>query len=220
MSPIPPGKKLPSGKDRGWRVLIDGIEQEVGLIELISQYGKLTYALRPEGYDAWVFEEAGGGGAITIPYCITSAREILVGLLGENRPNMVAGADLNSLCVIGGFNDFGETTDQTQSWELTEETGLDLKAKKMDGLALNPNRAFFVTNHLEDKGVIAYCVRITEKMLTQDHNEENCFIFNDPENIIFKKAANVCFYRWEKAITFTADALAAAAIGRLAASLK
>jgi ADP-ribose pyrophosphatase YjhB (NUDIX family) len=212
MGPIPPGEKLPSGKNRGWKVLIDGVEQKVGLIKLISQYGDLTYGLRPEGYDAWVFEET--GGAITIPYCVTDNGEVLVGLLSENRPNMGG----NVLCAIGGFTDFGETADQTQARETVEETGLELKAKKLDGLFLNPNRAFFVADCWDAKGVACFCAKIPSNLLVRDQ-DKNCFVFDNSENVAFKKASKVYFYSWREAIRITPDALAVALIGRLVATI-
>ena len=54
--------QIPQEHVRDWSVLVDGKEKRVGIIEIDSKFGKLTYGLRPEGYDGWVFREQGGGG--------------------------------------------------------------------------------------------------------------------------------------------------------------
>ncbi|PIP60791.1 hypothetical protein COX00_01275 [Candidatus Uhrbacteria bacterium CG22_combo_CG10-13_8_21_14_all_47_17] len=67
---------------------LDGEEREgVGLIKLQPRFGKPTYGLCPEGYDAWVFQEA-GCGALTIPCTHAPDGELLVGLLLEKHTNM------------------------------------------------------------------------------------------------------------------------------------
>ena len=144
-------KPIPKDNARGWTVTIDGEERSgIGLIELSSRFGTLTYGLRPEGYDAWAFREEGGGGVVTIPYTIDPNGNVFVGLIQEKRTNM--GSE-PVLCVIGGFVDPDETHDSAQIRETAEESGLDArKSQHLDGAGANPNRAFFVADAMKGEG--------------------------------------------------------------------
>lgn len=205
---------IPSAKARGWTVKIDGKEQTVGLIELESKFGKLTYGLRPEGYDAWVFREAGGGGAVTVPYARTPEGELLVGLLLEKRANM---GDEPVWCVIGGFLNKGETHQQALVRETAEESGLDAaKASELHGLRSNSNRAFFVAD-AKNEGVLAGGLMLSYDELEADGRN---WKLKDAALLAgFKKAGDVRFFRWRDAIRVTADALARSAIAQLLAAV-
>lgn len=202
---------IPSVKARGWAVKIDGKEQTVGSVELESKFGKLIYGLRPEGYDAWVFCEAGGGGAVTIPVSVMLGGKVFVGLILEKRANM---GDKPVWCAIGGFLDPGETHEQTQVREAAEESGLNtMSAKNLPGLHINSNRAFFVADAASE-GTRAYVLNVPEDMLELDGGE--CWKLKASTLLPgFKKSGDVRFFEINEAILRTADALALAAMAKV-----
>jgi ADP-ribose pyrophosphatase YjhB (NUDIX family) len=205
---------IPKEKGRGWKVIIDGEERVVGQIELQSKFGTLTYGLRPEGYDGWVFREQGGGGVVTVPYSRTPDGELLVGLLMEKRANM---GDGYVWCVIGGFIDPGETHKQAQVRETAEEAGLNaVTAMELAGPHTNANRAFFVADADAGEGVHASALSLPFDLLEAD---DSIFKLKDAAVLPgFKKAADVRFFPWRVAVGITADALARAAIAQLVAA--
>lgn len=206
--------QIPEGKGRGWTVFINGKEQQVGKVEITSKFGALTYGLRPEGYDGWVFREEGGGGAVTVPYARTPNGELLVGLLLEKRTNM---GDEPVWCAIGGFIDQGESHDKAQSREAAEETGLDTaKAKELPGMNTNANRAFFIADASAGEGVHAYGLLLPFDWLEADGESSK---LKDAALLGYKKAGDVRFFRWREAIGRSPDALARSAIAQLLASV-
>lgn len=216
MQPIPDGAK------RGWTVKIDGKEQKVSTIELESNFGTLTHGLRPEGYDGWVFREAGGGGAVTIPYVSYEYGDFdkfFVGLVREKRANM---GEEPVWCAIGGFLDAGETHAEAQAREAAEEAGLDAtKARELPGPGVNANRAFFVADAATE-GVRIYGLKIYSDILELPDPNDNNQGWKLKEGIMlqgFKKSGDVRFFSWRTAVCLTADALALAAIAKLAAML-
>ena len=207
-------KPIPQDKKHNWKVRINGEEQSVALIEISSQYGTLTYGLRPEGYDGWAFREQGGGGSVTVPYTRTPDGMLLVGLLPEKRDNM--GAD-PVLCVMGGFIKPGETHDQAQIREAADEGGIDAAASKaLPGKPSNSNRAFFVADAAADEGVHAYGLFIPFSWLAVDG--EHLKLKDAALLPAFKKASDLCFFPWKDAIGQSPDALALAAIAQLLAA--
>jgi ADP-ribose pyrophosphatase YjhB (NUDIX family) len=202
-------KAIPVDKKSGWAVKIDGETKHVGLIEISSKFGTLTYGLRPEGYDAWSFREAGGGGAVTLPYAVSPNGELLVGLLKENRANMGG----HVFCIMGGFVNPSESHADAQKREGTEESGLDTAhAEPLPGLGINSNRLFFVADAATE-GVKAYSLHIPFTWL---QTANNCFKLK-PDNTCLdpKKSENLCFFPWAEAAYMTADAFAHAAILKL-----
>ncbi|MDO8590980.1 MAG: NUDIX hydrolase, partial [bacterium] len=173
------------------------------------------YGLRPEGYDSWVYREPQGGGEVTIPYVFTPEGELLVGLLREARANM---GDQPVWCVIGGFVDAGESHEQAQVREASEEAGLDArKAQVLPGLPTNANRAFFVADAINNEGVHAFRLKINFNQLEPDGQ---CWKLKDSALLpSFKKGADLRFFRWNEAITGSADGLARSAIAQLVAHL-
>jgi len=202
------------GNQRGWTVLIDGKKWLGGIIEISSKFGVLTYGLRPEGYDGWVFREAGGGGAVTIPYAFSPDRELLIGLLCENRANM---GDEPVWCVMGGFvNPGGETHKEAQIRESSEESGIDVvRANGLPGVHTNSNRAFYVADVKAGEGVQGYGLELPFDWLEKEEGNET-WKFKDVAQLVdFKKTINVRFFPWRKAVEMTADALARSAIAQL-----
>lgn len=213
MNPIPEDKK------RGWKVLLNG--QEQGGVEtfcLVSEkHGELTYGLRPEGYDAWVYREPNGGGEVTIPYSISPEGQLIVGLLQEARPNMGV---IKVWCAIGGFVDRGESKEKAQVREAGEEAGLDAKkARILPGLPTVANRAFWVADCCNGEGVHAFGLPIPYNQLDPEENvgsgvpvwklRETNFLPG------FKKQDDLRFFICYDAIAKTADGLARSAIAQL-----
>jgi ADP-ribose pyrophosphatase YjhB (NUDIX family) len=184
----------------------------INILQLSSDYGKLTYGLRPEGYSSWVFIPSGGGGVIILPYVISVNAELLVGLIREKRANM---GEESMWCGIGGFLNPGETHREAQVREFVEETGFleAMQSEELPGLPINADRAFYVADPQKGEGVHAYCIRILDGELEADGN---CFKFKDsvlrPD---FEKVNEVRFFPWKKAVQITADGLALAALAKL-----
>ncbi len=205
---------IPEKKERGWTVLIDSVEAKVGKIELVSKFGRLTYGLRPEGYDSWVFREQGGGGAVTVPYVRTPNGELLVGLIAEKRANM---GDEPVWCVIGGFVEPGETHRQAQEREALEESGLSTaKAEELTGMATNANRMFFVADAQSGEGVRAYSLMLPFGWV--EEVDDGSYKLKEAALLPgFKKAGDVRLLPWRDAIGRSSDGLARSAIAQLLA---
>lgn len=210
MEPIPPDQK------RGWEVKINGEYMPAGLVEIRStRFGTLTYGLRPEGYDGWVFEEIGGGGAVTLPYTKMPDGTLLVGLIEEDRPNMGG----KRLCIIGGFVNPGEKHEAAQVREAAHEADLNAsEAEELPGYPVNSNRAFFVADATKGEGVHAYAIEIPTEYAI---DAGGSYRYQIPEEAKsrFGKIANVVLLPIDIAIQTTSDALALAAIARLAVRL-
>ncbi len=209
MGPIPREKK------RGWRLAIDGKEVESSMLELSSKFGTLLYGLRPEGYDAWVFAETAGGGAVTIPYAFTDGKELLVGLLPEKRANMGG----ERLCLVGGFVDPGEKHRDAAVREASQEAGITFTSAELPGLPLNANRAFFVADPDAGEGLHCYAVHVHFAMLTHVEGRDWRIDSEYADAEALGKAKHVVFMPWHQAVQRTADAIAVAAIARLMAAL-
>lgn len=207
MTPNQPGQSV------GWKVMIDGEETSVGMIEIVSRFGKLTYGRRPEGYDAWTFAEPGGGGAILMPF-IRYGGSLFIGLISEKRLNMGSEPVLD---CIGGFVDPGESHRGTMVREAGEESGIDARqAFELSGAPMNANRAFFVADPAMGEGVHVYAMQLDPRSSDIVMNEYNAFEFQGTLPGL-KKEATVKFFGWREAIQLTPCALTAAAISRLLA---
>lgn len=210
-------KPIPDGQKRGWRVRINGDPRDdARLIEVESdRFGTLIYGLRPEGYDGWAFRENGGGGAVTLPFTRMPDGTLLVGLIEENRPNMGG----KSLCIIGGFVNLGEKHEAAQVREAAHEADLNAsQAEELPGYPINSNRAFFVADSLNGEGVHAFAIEIPAEFTVECGG---LFRYEIPEEAKpkFGKIANVVLMPIDLAIQTTSDALALAAIARLAVRL-
>lgn len=209
---------IPPDKKRGWEVTIDGIKMHPSIVRIESKFGELIYGLRPEGYDAWVFKEIGGGGAVTIPFVIDQKNgTLLVGLLPESRPNMGG----LQLCAVGGFIDPGESHKDAAVREAEEESGLDIEAEKIEGVTFNSNRAFFVADPSCGEGMHTWGVRIPFEWLSFNNNDGTWHIAQLPNGSAERlgKATKVVFMPWIRAVRESADGIALAAIARLVATL-
>ena len=127
---------VPGDKDPKFTIEIvkDPEADRVSMVIMKSPFGTLSYGWRLEGngFDGWIWEETGGGGAITLPYFYLG-RQLFVGLIKENRLNMGGEA----LCILGGFIDPGESHKKAQAREAQEEAGLEtVKAKELPGLPM------------------------------------------------------------------------------------
>ena len=213
--PITP---VPTDKDPKFTVEItkdilgDG---RISMVVMKSPFGTLSYGWRPEGngFDGWIWEETGGGGAITLPYFYLG-RQLFVGLIKENRLNMGGEA----LCILGGFIDLGESHKKAQAREAKEEADLEtIKAKKIPGLPMNSNRLYFAADPNKDEGLHAYANEMSDEMM--ERNKDGWIIFRSEFLSLHPKAKNMVFMPWQKAIKESADVMAVATIGRLVAML-
>lgn len=141
---------------RNWTVAVDGVPVPApSVVEISSRFGVLRYGWLPDGYDGWSFREAGGGGAVSVPYAFRDG-ELLIGVVEQHRTNQ-GGTVLN---VPRGFLDPGEAHAATAARELDEETALGARrVRELPGRPLNPNSAFFETPEPE-LGVRIYAVEI------------------------------------------------------------
>lgn len=143
LTPIPPEKQ----EKRGWQ-----FQHQISGFQLTNpRFGTLSYGLTSAGYDGWIFEEAGGGGSVIVPY-VKVKGQLFIGLVQQERFTM-GGKVWN---VPRGFLDPGETHFEAAKRESSEELGFDLsqRFKELSGQPTNPNSAFFVTG--EGKGVRFY----------------------------------------------------------------
>ena len=199
---------------------MDGVEQQVGMIVLESPYGTLTYGLRPEGYDSWVFQEQGGGGAVTLPYARIPSGELLVALIGERRANITT-ADGIAWCVVGGFVDPGETHVQAAAREFGEEVGREsVNTRELPGVPANSNRLFFATDVTAGEGVHAWSMDVPFDRLEPDPESDGCYRFRADAGVTLAKPVDkVRFFPWKEAVRLTPDALARSAIAQLLAEI-
>ena len=158
---------LPLEHRRGWRVLVNGQETEAVMVELVSErHGRLVYGQRPEGYDAWVYYEPGGGGGATVPFVRHPEKGLLVALVREARANM---GDTPVFDLIGGFVDPGETHAAAADRETAEETGIiGVRSIELAGAPANANRAFWVTDPAKDEGLHVRGLELPIGMLEEE----------------------------------------------------
>lgn len=153
MSDIP-GDPM-SQERRGWQLEING-ERYGGVLQratLVNDHMgvSVTLAQRPEGYDAPVIVEPGGGGAVTAPFMLHPERgQIYLGIVEEDRKGQ-GGLVRN---IPRGFLAPGETHEEGAVREIRQETGLDVLAKRLILLSsgINPNSAFFDTSQTLPSG--------------------------------------------------------------------
>lgn len=212
MNPIGPDDK------RGWKITVDGKEIKAGQIEMESKFGKLTYGMRPEGYDSWVFAQANGGGAVTLPYAWING-QLYFGLVKETRQNLFSEP---VLCIIGGFIEPNQTPEQAQAAEADEEGSLDTtKARELKGLPTVPNRLFNVCDLSQREGDHTFAIELLPSMLEPDQNDESVFVYRLKGSELpgLKNRSNVVFLPWRMAVRATPDAIAHSAMVKLLAEL-
>jgi 8-oxo-dGTP pyrophosphatase MutT (NUDIX family) len=183
----------------------------VSRMSLSSKFGELSYGARP--YPAWVFREAGGGGAVTLPFVRNPQGEILVGLLLEDRPNMGG----LRWCAVGGFIDPNETHMETGLRETMEETGMAVPPIfELDGMAMNPNRQFFDADPEKGEGVRTFGMELPADWMVP--NGDGSFRIKEGIQVGVKNPERLAFFPVRDAIRKTGDALALGALAKLWAS--
>lgn len=134
---------LPSDKQPGWKLFIDGRETVATFLELASRFGLFRWGYNG-AYDTWGFEEPGGGGSVLVPYFIDEKGLLWVGVVKQPRPFQSEEPVLN---LPRGFLDPGQSHFQAAITEGAEEIGLQEQQRVflLDGDPGNPNNTFFVT---------------------------------------------------------------------------
>jgi 8-oxo-dGTP pyrophosphatase MutT (NUDIX family) len=151
---------------RGWVVRINGkVVENVESLEIDSpRFGTVRYGQHPQGYDTWVFDEIGGGGAVTIPYMIHPETGMLyVGVVQQNRP--LLGRKIWE--VPRGFMDPSDKSKtDTALREALEELGYEFSQpiKLADGKI--PNSTFFNTSG-EGEGVAFFGLPVIASALAK-----------------------------------------------------
>lgn len=218
--PIPPERQ----PQRNWHVQLDGARvPEVSFLTIDhAVLGTLSYGDLPAGYDGWTFHEAGGGGAVTLPFCEFEG-VLWVGLVLQHRHNQ--GGDVWN--VPRGFLNQGERHEEAASRELTEETGYRVDAGRvfrLPGAGANPNSAFFETWG-KDEGVGFFALEVAPGDLTRE-GEHLVFLDecigqseHDRSNRTAEMIWKSRFFRWEAAAC-VGDMFTNAAVARLLAWMR
>lgn len=209
---------------RNWYVSLDGnpIHQVKTLTIDHPTLGTLTYGDTPAGYDGWTFHEAGGGGAVTLPFAILDGA-LWIGLVQQRRPNQ--GGDVWN--VPRGFLDSGERHEDAARRELIEETGYDVAAGRvfaLPGAGANPNSTFFETWD-EGEGVQFYALEVAPDDLVMDGDnwafrpERIASSERDRGNRVAEMIWRGRFFPWHEAAGVS-DMFTNAAVARLLAHLR
>ena len=196
---------------KNWSLKIDGEDVIARHLELNSRWGKLSFGMRPEGFEGWAWE--GAGGVVTLPY-VHEDGQLLIGLLAEHRPNM---SETAVYCVIGGFVDPGEDDRAAQARESMEEAEIDTtRAFEMKGVPTLEDRMYFVGEYGK-VGNRAYALRfeLTDLEEVGDHWE----LRKGASASGLKKPQELHFFPWREAVRITADSLARSAIALLLCEL-
>ncbi len=205
MSPVP------ALQERGWKIYVDGNKIAADMVEFRSErWGHLTYGFRPEGFDSWTFKTR--TNAVTVPYSIVGwwKRTLLVGLLLENRPNLGG----ETLCVIGGFTDPGETIDEAQKREADEEAGLVGRARAI-GSPMYTDRLFWDGSENGYGGNVPFVQRVSSQVLVR--RIDRWYVRGGKTSPFkdFKKAENLVFLPWADAVEACQDGIALAALAHV-----
>lgn len=178
----------------GWKVVIHTADGEVGHLDnlvLLEAYqdrlgARITYGMRPEGYDSFVIAENGGGGSITLAYFFKdgkrSRRNLMVAALLETR---------NAHTVLNlprAFLKPGKQHLQVAQDVAAEEFGLDKPFQTVPlGNPANSNSAFFFNQ--EREGCRFFAMRVNQRAL-QMTPENGHFIFkNEVQPVDIKDAS-------------------------------
>ena len=151
---------IPKGTQRSWTVTMNGrkIETVSSITIAHPRFGRLCYGLTTRGYDGFHFHEAGGGGAVILPYTWLGL-VLHVALIKQHRSTQ-GGSVWNA---PRGFRDPGESNHETAIRELWEETGYraaESAVRELPGKPCNPNSTFFDTSG-PDEGVRFYAVHVS-----------------------------------------------------------
>lgn len=212
MRPIPDGMDV-----KDWSFELNGQEVRATHFRLSHPViGTVEFGLRPEGFLGWVFQTT---GSVTLPYAIAANGRLLIGLLPERRANLGEGESLN---IIGGYVDPGETNTQTQRREAEEEAGLgNFEGREARGVPVSNQRSHNVADWLKDEGCVhIYYIRVPlDRVFAANDGTYRIAPLpsDDPERM--KKIFSTVLMPFRQAVEATPDPLAGTAIARLVAEL-
>lgn len=161
-------RPIPEGAELGWTVEINGARlQDARYVRVAHpRLGELNFGQRPEGTQGWAWNEAGGGGSVTIPYVVFNGR-LYVGMVYEER--LLAGGFVWN--VPRAFLDPGETHFQTAIRDtVQEEMGYSPPEGRISpllGEAASWNSTFLETWE-EGKGVQYFALEVLPQELREE----------------------------------------------------
>jgi 8-oxo-dGTP pyrophosphatase MutT (NUDIX family) len=198
---------IQKGVAQSWK-----IEDSEGKLVLRSRFGTLTYGMRPEGYDSWVFKSI--GGAVTIPFVLFQGGELFVGLIEEYRANLGG----TTLCAIGGMLEIGESFEEAGTREASEEAGITKGQRVPLGKPTVTDRLFWVFD--PDTGAggnQAYALDMSSAKLEPCLYQSSAALQYQLETMKGTESRRIIFLPWRDAVHATPDGIALAAIARLLA---
>lgn len=205
----------------GWTLYADGREIPAKMIEIRSKdgrYGHIEVGMREAApgvrFHGPLYYEPGGGGAVTVLSSTAPEGELLIGLLYENRPNLGG----QTLCVIGGMMQPGQSRSDAQRAESEEEGGIDSSAALLlPGLPYVTDRLLWAANPRLGEGIHAFHLPVPFEAL--EKTVDGGYRFTPEHSADDKKRGLVLFLPWRRAVAASSDAVALAAIVRLLAYL-
>ncbi len=194
--PIPDEKQ----EKRGWVLTVNGeVIPNVKTMELTNpRFGTISYGLTNGGWDAWAFEEIGGGGSVIVPYCIIND-DLYIGVVKQFRDTQ-GGTIFN---LPRGFLSPGENHFKAAQREAGEELRFNLKERfePFLGAPGNPNSAFFVTEENGEKGVKFFSLKFKPEEMKKGE-EPNTFVISPelllPETKQGELIFNSVFLHWQE----------------------
>ena len=206
------------GPSKHWTVTVDGKIVTPRHIEISSRWGTLAWGAkletgREKRCEGWSFAEAGGGGAVTIPYVLHNGTT-LVGMILEDRPNLGSKA---AWCAIGGFIDPGESHREAQAREAAEEAGVDTeKARELAGLPATQDRLYYVSDIEKGEGLHTYALEMSMDALEADGDH---WRLKEGAGAGFKAPALVGFFPWRTTVQMSPDVCLRSGVALLLAEL-
>ena len=209
-------KPIPEKLKRSWRVKIEGKPPNVCRITLTSKYGKLVYGLRQgqkgAQFDSWIFFENNGGGPIAIFYAYTPDKDLLIGLVLEERPNI---SEKKVLCSTGGFVDPEKSVEEQLEVEAREETGIRASWRELEGQVMASNRSFFGVDLEKREGHRTFAAEVPYEHLERT---DDAWVYGK-KHLVSDPESQTIFLPWREAIRNTPDGFARAGIAMLLADL-
>lgn len=214
---------IPKGMARGWALFVNEklVPTEISEVQLVHEkFGTFTYGKSPSGnYDQWAFHEAGGGGAVIVPF-VRYQKELFIGVVEQPRPfQKNSGPVLN---LPRGFIDPKESHFESAVREFREEVSVESIARVflLDGEPGNPNSTFFETWG-EGEGIHFYAVEMKADEMEKSTLNETLSIRKDLIKPLDKSAEGIMksiFIPWQKAMLL-GDMMTSSGVGHLIAHL-